>query len=155
MKKLSRITLGLLSAGLLASNVHAAIIKIDGSSTVYPVTEAVAEEFQITTKEKVTVGVSGTGGGFKKFCRGETDISNASRPILKKEMELCAQNGIKAEVTQMRVIEIANNLSGVDLVVTTMRIKPDFDVPYVNGMAFLTGINKEATEEKILSYLKD
>lgn len=55
----------------------------------------------------------------------------------------------------MRVIEIANNLSGVDLVVTTMRIKPDFDVPYVNGMAFLTGINKEATEEKILSYLKD
>ena len=61
MKKLSRITLGLLSAGLLASNVHAAIIKIDGSSTVYPVTEAVAEEFQITTKEKVTVGVSGTG----------------------------------------------------------------------------------------------
>lgn len=95
MKKLSRITLGLLSAGLLASNVHAAIIKIDGSSTVYPVTEAVAEEFQITTKEKVTVGVSGTGGGFKKFCRGETDISNASRPILKKEMELCAQNGIK------------------------------------------------------------
>lgn len=95
MNKLSRITLGLLSAGLLASNVHAAIIKIDGSSTVYPVTEAVAEEFQITTKEKVTVGVSGTGGGFKKFCRGETDISNASRPILKKEMEICAQNGIK------------------------------------------------------------
>lgn len=95
MNKLSRITLGLLSAGLLASNVQAEIIKIDGSSTVYPVTEAVAEEFQITTKEKVTVGVSGTGGGFKKFCRGETDISNASRPILKKEMELCAQNGIK------------------------------------------------------------
>lgn len=95
MKKLSRITLGLLSAGLLASNVHAAIIKIDGSSTVYPVTEAVAEEFQITTKEKVTVGVSGTGGGFKKFCRGETDISNASRPILKNEMEICAKNGIK------------------------------------------------------------
>ena len=57
------------------------IIKIDGSSTVYPITEAVAEEFQKAQKVKVTVGESGTGGGFKKFCRGATDISNASRPI--------------------------------------------------------------------------
>ncbi len=73
------------------------IIKIDGSSTVYPVTEAVAEDFQKSKKGvvKVTVGISGTGGGFKKFCRGETDISNASRPILKKEMEDCAKEGIK------------------------------------------------------------
>lgn len=63
-------------------------------------------------------------------------------------------NGIQADVVQMRVIEIANNLNGVDLVVTTMRIKPDFDVPYVNGMAFLTGINKEATEEKSFPILK-
>ncbi len=78
--------------------VHAQqIIKIDGSSTVYPVTEAVAEDFQKSKKGavKVTVGISGTGGGFKKFCRGETDISNASRPILKKEMEDCAKGGIK------------------------------------------------------------
>ena len=73
------------------------IIKIDGSSTVYPITEAVAEEFQKAKKGtiKVTVGISGTGGGFKKFCRGEIDISDASRPILKKEMEICAQAGIK------------------------------------------------------------
>ncbi len=72
------------------------LIQIDGSSTVYPVTEAVAEEFQKANKGiKVTVGISGTGGGFKKFCRGETDISNASRPILKKEMEDCAKNGVK------------------------------------------------------------
>ena len=73
------------------------IIKIDGSSTVYPITEAVAEEFQKAKKGaiKVTVGISGTGGGFKKFCRGEIDISDASRPILKKEMEACAQAGIK------------------------------------------------------------
>ena len=78
--------------------VHAQqIVKIDGSSTVYPVTEAVAEDFQKSKKGavKVTVGISGTGGGFKKFCRGETDISNASRPILKKEMEDCAKGGIK------------------------------------------------------------
>lgn len=73
------------------------IIKIDGSSTVYPITEAVAEEFQKAKKGaiKVTVGISGTGGGFKKFCRGETDISNASRPIVKKEMEACKESGIE------------------------------------------------------------
>ena len=71
------------------------VIKIDGSSTVYPVTEAVAEEFQIATKNKVTVGESGTGAGFKKFCRGETDISNASRPIAQKEMDACKEAGIQ------------------------------------------------------------
>lgn len=73
------------------------LVKIDGSSTVYPLTEAVAEDFQKMKKGaiKVTVGISGTGGGFKKFCRGEIDISDASRPILKKEMEACAAAGIK------------------------------------------------------------
>jgi phosphate transport system substrate-binding protein len=73
-----------------------ALVKVDGSSTVYPVTEAVAEEFQKAEKNaiKVTVGISGTGGGFKKFCRNEIDISDASRPILKAEMEECAKAGI-------------------------------------------------------------
>lgn len=73
------------------------LVKIDGSSTVYPITEAVAEEFQLAKKNaiKVTVGISGTGGGFKKFCRGEVDIANASRPILSKEMEACKAAGIK------------------------------------------------------------
>jgi phosphate transport system substrate-binding protein len=73
------------------------VVKIDGSSTVYPISEAVAEEFQKVKKQKVkvTVGISGTGGGFKKFCRGETDISDASRPILEKEMKACAEAGIK------------------------------------------------------------
>ncbi len=73
------------------------IITIDGSSTVFPITEAVAEEFQKAKKGevKVTVGISGTGGGFKKFCRGEIDISDASRPILKQEMQACAEKGIK------------------------------------------------------------
>src|SRR5262245_61744971 len=75
----------------------AQVDQIDGSSTVFPVTEAVAEEFQKSKKGKVkvTVGIAGTGGGFKKFCRGETDISNASRPILKAEMETCKQSGIQ------------------------------------------------------------
>ncbi len=81
---------------LAAGAAQAQVIKIDGSSTVYPITEAVAEEFQKAKKNvvKVTVGISGTGGGFKKFCRGETDVSNASRPILKSEMAECAKLGI-------------------------------------------------------------
>jgi phosphate transport system substrate-binding protein len=74
----------------------AQVVKIDGSSTVYPVTEAVAEEFQRANKGmKVTVGVSGTGGGFKKFCRGETDITNASRPITASEMLDCRKTGVE------------------------------------------------------------
>jgi phosphate transport system substrate-binding protein len=84
--------------GLAAAPVAVAqVVKVDGSSTVFPVTEAVAEDFQKAKKGavKVTVGISGTGGGFKKFCRGETDISNASRPILKSEMEDCKKAGIE------------------------------------------------------------
>jgi phosphate transport system substrate-binding protein len=81
----------------IAPAATAQVVKIDGSSTVFPVTEAVAEDFQKAKKGavKVTVGISGTGGGFKKFCRGETDISNASRPILKSEMEDCKKAGIE------------------------------------------------------------
>ncbi len=82
--------------GALPLSSLAQVVKIDGSSTVYPVTEAVAEEFQKANKGlKVTVGVSGTGGGFKKFCRGETDISNASRPISASEMADCKTVGVE------------------------------------------------------------
>jgi phosphate transport system substrate-binding protein len=87
-----------LAASLLAAiPAYSQIVKIDGSSTVYPITEAVAEEFQKAKKNqiKVTVGISGTGGGFKKFCRNETDISGASRPILKKEMDDCKAAGVE------------------------------------------------------------
>ncbi|MBT8219804.1 MAG: PstS family phosphate ABC transporter substrate-binding protein [Bacteroidia bacterium] len=77
------------------SNELAGTIKIDGSSTVYPITEAIAEEFRtVGPKVKVTIGVSGTGGGFKKFARGETDISDASRPIKDKEAAACKENNI-------------------------------------------------------------
>ena len=83
------------------SNLSGAIA-IDGSSTVYPVTEAVAEEFQIANPDtRVTVGVSGTGGGFTKFCVSDTDISGASRPIKDNERELCAENGV--EFIELRV----------------------------------------------------
>ena len=81
----------------LAPATGAQTVRIDGSSTVFPITEAVAEEFQIMKRGKVrvTVGISGTGGGFKKFCRGETDVQDASRPILASEMEACRAAGIK------------------------------------------------------------
>jgi len=71
------------------------IINIDGSSTVYPITKGVADEYQSIRKVKVNVSTSGTGGGFAKFCRGETEIQDASRPILKKEMELCKEAGVQ------------------------------------------------------------
>jgi phosphate transport system substrate-binding protein len=72
------------------------VIQVDGSSTVYPITEAVAEEFQKANPgTKVTVGISGTGGGFQKFCRGEIDISDASRPIKATEVEACDKSGVQ------------------------------------------------------------
>ena len=88
----------LLTASAFAqAPASAKVIKVDGSSTVFPITEAMAEEFQKEKKGevKVTVGISGTGGGFKKFCRGETDVQDASRPISATEMEDCKKNGIK------------------------------------------------------------
>jgi phosphate transport system substrate-binding protein len=74
----------------------APVIRIDGSSTVFPIAEAIAEEYQIEGRGavRVTVGLSGTGGGFKKLCRGDVDISNASRPILAEEIELCRNAGV-------------------------------------------------------------
>ena len=84
-----------LTAGVAVSQTNTEIA-IDGSSTVFPITEAMAEEFiDENDSVNITVGVSGTGGGFKKFCAGETDISNASRPIKQSEIELCAANGIE------------------------------------------------------------
>ena len=100
MFKQSNLVRALAVAGVAvfgAQMAHADVVKVDGSSTVYPITEAVAEEFQKVKKNaiKVTVGISGTGGGFKKFCRGEIDIANASRPILKKEMADCKAAGVE------------------------------------------------------------
>lgn len=86
-------------------------VKIDGSSTVYPITEAVAEEFgEEQGRVRVTVGISGTGGGFKRFSVGETDISDASRPIKKKELDVAVENGIE-------FVEIPVAYDGLSIVV--------------------------------------
>jgi phosphate transport system substrate-binding protein len=86
-------------------------VTIDGSSTVAPITKAVAEEFaKVNPGVKVPVGTSGTGGGFKKFCAGDTDIANASRPIKKAEEEDCKKNGVE-------FVEIPVAVDGLTVVV--------------------------------------
>jgi len=102
MQRTGTVAAGLALGGMLVwltsptFSQSTALVKVDGSSTVFPITEAVAEEFQKTARGavRVTVGISGTGGGFKKFCRGETDLQDASRPIQSDEMETCRTNGI-------------------------------------------------------------
>jgi phosphate transport system substrate-binding protein len=79
-----------------ASSELSGMIRVDGSSTVFPISEAMAEEFKAANpKVDISVGISGTGGGFQKFCRGETDISDASRPIRAAEMDTCMKAGIE------------------------------------------------------------
>jgi len=71
------------------------VVSMDGSSTVFPISEAMGEQFQKETQTRISIGVSGTGGGFKKFCRGELDIAAASRPIKATEARDCAANGVE------------------------------------------------------------
>ena len=77
------------------------IVRVDGSSTVFPITSAWATEFN-NEKRQVVVAFSGTGGGFQKFCRGETQLSDASRPIKQSELDMCTQNGISG-VTEFKI----------------------------------------------------
>ncbi len=101
--------------GMLQTSAHAQTLKgtvrIDGSSTVFPITEAVAEEFaEEAPRVRVTVGISGTGGGFKRFILGETDISDASRPIKAKEDAAAKKNAVE-------YIEIPVAYDGLSIVV--------------------------------------
>ena len=93
------IALMLSVVGFTASAARAAVegtVSLDGSSTVYPISEAVGEEFQkANPKARVTIGVAGTGGGFQRFCAGEIDIADASRPIKAAEVDACKAKGIE------------------------------------------------------------
>lgn len=89
------LVLAAVMAGCGSGHGDSAIVAVDGSSTVFPISEAIAEEHQRQHPDaRITVGVSGTGGGFQKFCRGETAINNASRPIRAPEVEACRKAGI-------------------------------------------------------------
>jgi phosphate transport system substrate-binding protein len=116
-------------------------IKIDGSSTVFPITEAVAEEYRNEQpRVQVTSGVSGTGGGFKKFGIGEIDIANASRPIRKEELDLCEKNNIQ-------FIELPVAYDGLAVVVS----KENNFVDYLT-VAELKKIWEPAAQNKIKSW---
>jgi phosphate transport system substrate-binding protein len=111
-------------------------IRVDGSSTVFPISEAVAEEFQRQHPNvRVTVGISGTGGGFQKFCRGETDISDASRPIRAPEMEACTSAGIdyiELPVAYDGLAVVVNPRNGWAASMTTAELKTLWQ-PDANG----------------------
>src|SRR3982751_3883573 len=90
------LSLGVVACGGAPSSQSQGGSASDGSSTVFPISEAVAEEFQKANPgTRVTVSISGTGGGFQKFCRAETDISDASRPITATEVEACKKTGVE------------------------------------------------------------
>ena len=88
-------TLALIAAGCGGSDSNSGVITADGSSTVGPFTTKAAEDFKASGGVDVTVGISGTGGGFERFCAGETDISNASREIKEEEAAICKENGVE------------------------------------------------------------
>lgn len=118
-------------------------VNVDGSSTVYPISQAMAEEFGAANRNaRVTVSLSGSGGGFKKFCNGEIDISNASRPIKQKEIDKCAEKGIE-------FIEIPVAYDGLSVVVNK-------DNKWATCLTAeeLTKIWEPAAEGKITSWSK-
>ena len=95
-----------------SGKISTSVVQIDGSSTVEPISKAIAEEFEKVNKSvKVTIGVSGTGGGFKKFVVGETDINDASRPIKQKEIDQCKENNIE-------YLELKVAIDGLSVVVS-------------------------------------
>jgi len=116
-------------------------LSIDGSSTVFPISEAMAEEFMKTHPGvRVTIGISGSGGGFKKFCQGETDISNASRAIDMTERELCEKHGIE-------YIELPIALDGISVV-----INPENDFVKCLTLEELKRMWEPAAEGKIVNW---
>jgi phosphate transport system substrate-binding protein len=141
------IALGAIVAGVAVADAAEATVLIDGSSTVYPITEAMAELYreQVDATAAITVGVSGTGGGFSKFCNGETDISNASRAIKPTEVEACAANGID-------YLEVRVGTDAVTVVVANdTRIFDENSPGTVEGLTFadLAAIWSPSSERRI------
>lgn len=101
-------TLALLAAGCGGGDSSGGVITADGSSTVGPFTTKAAEDFKASGGADVTVGISGTGGGFERFCAGETDISNASRAIKDEEAAICAKNGVEYVELQVATDALTN-----------------------------------------------
>lgn len=128
-------------------------VRVDGSSTVFPISEAVAEEFSKVTRTRVNVGFSGTGGGFEKFCRGDIEISDASRPIKEDEVEACAAKGI-TDIVELQVgidaltVVLNPNNDWVDCL-TTRQL---FDIFRAGGADRWSDVNPAWPDEEIVLY---
>jgi phosphate transport system substrate-binding protein len=122
------------------TGVPPSVIRIDGSSTVYPITEAVAEEFQKSTGARITISISGTGGGFKRLCAGEVAIIGASRPIKLSEQQACA-------ASQLEFVELPIAYDGLAVVVNPQNL-------WVRSMSLreLRRIWEPAAQKKVLSW---
>jgi phosphate transport system substrate-binding protein len=129
-------------------------IRVDGSSTVAPLTQAIAEEFKAENPEvNVTVGTSGTGGGFEKFCAGETDISDASRAIEPDEEKACQQNGIGYEPVQVAndALTVVVNPNNPVTCVTTDQLKSVWEPKSnVNNWSEIQGLQPSFDSELAL-----
>ncbi len=128
-------------------------IRIDGSSTVFPIAEAMAEEFGYVSDVRVNVAFSGTGGGFEKFCRGESQISDASRPIKDKEVAACAENGIDDIVEIQVAIDALTVMVHPDndfaQCMTVMELNQAFSA---NGAKKWSDIRADWPDEDIIAY---
>ncbi len=141
------------SKGPETTETLAGDIKIDGSSTVYPISEAVAEDFKATYPDvKVTVGLSGTGGGFKKFGRGEIDINDASRSIKSSEDSICKASNIshielKVAFDGLAVVVNLNNTWVKDI--TVAELKKMWEPDAQGKIKFWNQIRPEWPKEEI------
>jgi len=129
-------------------------VTIDGSSTVFPIAEAVAEEFSLVSDVNPNVGFSGTGGGFEKFCRGETDVSNASRPIKDSEVEACAAAGIDD------IVEIQVGIDALTVMVnpandwaTCLNVQQLHDIFRVDGFTNWNEVDPSFPDAEIIGYV--
>ena len=141
--------------GLLAAcSFDDETVRIDGSSTVFPIAEAVAEEFTLANKgARVNVGFSGTGAGFEKFCRGETQISNASRPIRDSEIEDCAASGIDDIVEVQVAIDALTVLVNPNNDFVDCMTVDELHTAFTNGGASTwSDIRPEWPDDKIIFY---
>ena len=131
-------------------------IRIDGSSTVAPLSEAAAELFQEEQPGvKVTVGTSGTGGGFEKFCAGETDISDASRPIEEDEIEACRENGVTFEEVQVAndALSVVVNPENPVECMTVEQVSQIWDRgSKVDSWGDVRGLEQDVGDEKMALY---
>jgi len=119
---LALVTAVLVTAGCGGSGSGGNVITADGSSTVGPFTTKAAEDWKAAGGSDVTVGISGTGGGFERFCAGETDISNASRAIKDEEAAICAENGVEYVELQVATDALTNVVNAENDWVTCLTV---------------------------------